>query len=67
MTKKQNYMYYPEICDNIDETTHKSLSDYLEEQFETALKLNESNCLEKPLQLMTAYFMFCNGYHKYIK
>ncbi|KAL7069800.1 hypothetical protein ACQ4LE_011065 [Meloidogyne hapla] len=59
MTKKQNYIYYPDICIDIEEATHKSLSDYLEEQFETALKMNEPNCLEKPLQLMTAYFMFC--------
>ncbi|CAK5086225.1 unnamed protein product [Meloidogyne enterolobii] len=59
MMKKQNYIYNPDICVDIDEATHKSLSDYLEEQFETALKTNEPNCLEKPLQLMTAYFMVC--------
>nr|CAD2200678.1 unnamed protein product [Meloidogyne enterolobii] len=59
MMKKQNYIYNPDICVDIEEATHKSLSDYLEEQFETALKTNEPNCLEKPLQLMTAYFMVC--------
>jgi len=61
MMKKQNYIYNPDICVDIEEATHKSLSDYLEEQFETALKTNEPNCLEKPLQLMTAYFMVCKG------
>jgi hypothetical protein len=44
-----------------EDVAHQFLSDHLDRILETALKSPEANSLDKPLQLMTAYFIFCES------
>jgi len=51
---------------NNEELAHQLLSDHLDRMLDTALQCSDSHSLDKPLQLMTAYFIFCESEFKFI-
>lgn len=46
---------------NSEEVAHQLLCDHLDKLLDTALKSQDPNSLNKPLQLMTAFFIFSKG------
>jgi hypothetical protein len=46
---------------NSEEVAHHFLSDHLERMLDTSLESPDPNSLDKPLQLLTAYFIFCES------